>query len=1093
MADDRVKVFATSEKGFARIIIDFPDRLDLPPYRITSDNGVLAVVFPSALAATLPDVSAALPDYVSVARIDPDNLGIRFGLRSPFTVHHMDAGEQLFIDLLPPTWQGLPPGLPQQVVDKLAERAREAAVKADQEKKAAEAKLLNPVATLRVGLNPTFFRADFQWNVDTNGSFAMDGNTGNLDFDWPVPVDLAALRANLPKELISVVNTVSPAGSRITFKAADGVTPRFYQLSKQDFVVDIDTASAVPANPSPQASATAKELATAFAQSQQNAAWWLPELKAVIPNWAQPALLAVATQSPITPEIQTLGSTVRITFPFVQDTPAAVFRRGDTIWMMFDTLTGINQPPASKDLASLANSFTVVPAGDMQVVRLDVSGDRLASLGSEGKSWVLSLGDMMLTATEPLSLARHLDSAGLYEVTADLGKPSRVHQFQDPIVGDTLTVVTAFPPARGIAHDLDYVDFQALRSVHGLVIRPNHDNVAVGINKTLAVISTPTGLIVSPPEMQQQQAAEAASLAPRTGFFDLVSLRTDNPIKLDRRISDLSISAAEAEATKRDMARLNLAKYYLANQFGLEALGVLGVMGQELQDDSLKAPMQLASAAADIVANRPADALPILNSAVFADQIDAKMWRTIAESDSGDFQSAKRDAIAAEPVIDSYPAWVKTRFQLAAVRAAIETSDPDLAKRLQKAISIADLDPEQSSLYQLLGGRIAAAEGRQDEALDAYGQVITADIRPTRAEAIYQTIVSLDQTRRLDSKKAASTLAAESMMWRGDRLEAEMDQELATLYFRNGDYRAGLETTKATVEAFPGNPAMDAMGAEAQSQFEDLFLNGKADTMDPIAALGLFYDFRTLTPPGSLGDQMIRNLAQRLVKVDLLSQAADLLQYQVSNRLKGAARAQIAAELAVIDIANRKPEEALKALTDSQLADLPPNLERQRRILQARALIDSGRTALALDLLSKVTGRDADRLKIEASWAGKDYESVGSLIETMYANAGHSAPQMTQDGRTDILRAAVAYALADDKIGLSRLRSKYSAAMASGAEWPMFDYVTGTPEPTGGPQFQQVAKAVEGIDSLDAFLKSYKQVYGGDTVAPSSATKSASG
>ena len=42
------------------------------------------------------------------------------------TVHAMAAGEKFFIDLLPTTWSGVPPGLPQDVVDDLARRAREA-------------------------------------------------------------------------------------------------------------------------------------------------------------------------------------------------------------------------------------------------------------------------------------------------------------------------------------------------------------------------------------------------------------------------------------------------------------------------------------------------------------------------------------------------------------------------------------------------------------------------------------------------------------------------------------------------------------------------------------------------------------------------------------------------------------------------------------------------------------------------------------------------------------------------------------------------------------------------------------------------------
>ena len=56
----------------------------------------------------------------------------RCGLRliRKVTVNTMAAGEKLFVDLLPEGWGGLPPGLPQEVVDDLARRAREAEKKA---------------------------------------------------------------------------------------------------------------------------------------------------------------------------------------------------------------------------------------------------------------------------------------------------------------------------------------------------------------------------------------------------------------------------------------------------------------------------------------------------------------------------------------------------------------------------------------------------------------------------------------------------------------------------------------------------------------------------------------------------------------------------------------------------------------------------------------------------------------------------------------------------------------------------------------------------------------------------------------------------
>ena len=117
--------------------------------------------------------------------------------------------------------------------------------------------------------------------------------------------------------------------------------------------------------------------------------------------------------------------------------------------------------------------------------------------------------------------------------------------------------------------------------------------------------------------------------------------------------------------------------------------------------------------------------------------------------------------------------------------------------------------------------------------------------------------------------------------------------------------------------------------------------------MPAIDALALFYDFRELTPIGARGDEMIRRLADRLVSVDLLDQASDLLQYQVDHRLQGAARAQVATRLAVIYLMDRKPDRALAMLAASRIGGLSNDLRDQRLLLESRALSDLGRHDLA--------------------------------------------------------------------------------------------------------------------------------------------------
>ncbi|MDO8359309.1 MAG: hypothetical protein Q7T08_04635, partial [Devosia sp.] len=237
---ERVQVHATAEQGFGRIVLQFTDRMDLPKYKIGFDNGVLAVTFAEPVSMTLPDLLATAPAYLTIGRVDPDGKGVRFGLRTAFNIHSMEAGEKLFIDMMPEGWQGLPPSLPPAIVAQLTERAKNAAVEADQRRKAEEAKALNPTATLHVGRNPTFMRVEFDWSVDTKAEFAQSGTNATLTFDWPVAIDLYALKSQLPSEITGVTNEVGIAGSKIVLTLADGVTPRFYGTDGRQFTLDVD-------------------------------------------------------------------------------------------------------------------------------------------------------------------------------------------------------------------------------------------------------------------------------------------------------------------------------------------------------------------------------------------------------------------------------------------------------------------------------------------------------------------------------------------------------------------------------------------------------------------------------------------------------------------------------------------------------------------------------------------------------------------------------------------------------------------------------------------------------------------------------------
>jgi len=376
----------------------------------------------------------------------------------------------------------------------------------------------------------------------------------------------------------------------------------------------------------------------------------------------------------------------------------------------------------------------------------------------------------------------------------------------------------------------------------------------------------------------------------------------------------------------------------------------------------------------------------------------------------------------------------------------------------------------------VLMGRLAEGMGRTEDALAAYRTAADSWDRPAAAQGLLRETTLRYQLGDLKSEDVINQLETLTTIWRGDETEIEALKVLAHLYTQDGRYRDAFYVMRSAMAARPDDALTHQIQDEAAQTFDSLFLAGKGDAMPAIDALALFYDFRELTPIGTRGDEMIRRLADRLVSVDLLDQAADLLQYQVDHRLQGAARAQVATRLAIIYLMNRKPDRALATLRGSRSADLSNELRDQRLLLEGRALSDLGRHDLALEVIANVQGAQAIRLRSDILWSARRWGQSAEQIELMYGDRYKDFQPLSDIERQDILRAEIGYALAEDSLGLGRFRDKYAAKMASTPDARAFDVVS-APLGTSGQEFGAIAHAAASIDTLEGFLRDMKARY----------------
>lgn len=775
-------------------------------------------------------------------------------------------------------------------------------------------------------------------------------------------------------------------------------------------------------------------------------------------------------KAPVIAALHRDGQALKIEFPFAVPTPAAVFRRADVLWLVFDNPAEIDLGKLAAESEGAIQGHTVERSADgAAIVRIRLSRPRLISVDSDGPAWTVTIADTITIASKPLGIVRATIARDRANLVVPFDDPGKLHRLHDPAVGDQLLVMTGLAPVRGFLRSQEFVELDTLATRQGVVVRPIADDVTGKVERDHVVFTRPGGLALSAAMDAQQQTA--ASFRATTFDHQLWSL--DREGNYFGRQSELLRIAASAPPGKRKVARLNLARFYLARDMSAEAMGVLRVAFAGQEEDVTGSVLR---SVANLMLGRPKDALQDLSQPQVGDQLDAPVWRAIAFARQGKWSEAHKLFRNVETSVAALPIELQRMALLEALHTAVEVRDFDQAARLINLIDGIGLPPTMKPELDVLVGRLAEGLGRTNDALAKYQAAAEAEVGAATAQAKLREIALLHRLGQMSEAETVTALETLTTIWRGDAIEAEGLRLLANLYTKQARYREAFHVMRVALLAHPNSDLTRKIRDEAAATFESLFLSHKGDTLPPVEALGLFYDYRELTPIGRRGDEMIRRLADRLVAVDLLGQAAKLLQHQVDRRLEGAARAQVATRLAVIYLMDHKPDLALATMQSTRAAQLNDELRDQRLLLQARALSDLGRFDIALEVIRDINGHQAMRLRADVLWAAKRWRQASEQIERMHGDRWNDFRPLDASERFDILRAAIGYALAEESLSLQRFREKYGAKMKDSPDGHAFE-VVGAPIGTANPEFRAVATHVSNLDTLDAFLSDMRKRY----------------
>lgn len=895
-----------------------------------------------------------------------------------------------------------------------------------------------PTASLSVGEREDFTRLVFRFDGPATVTPLLRNDRLDLRFSRAADIDLAEVRANLPR-FVREVRRVSAAGHpvRLQITLEAGVRQRHF-VDGERVVVDL-----LPPERAPQRTETAAQE---------------PAVQATAPVRGN-ARVELVEEADIT--------RIMVTWP--QPARAAAFRRGEAIWLLFDATGRI-------DLGNIARvgqrhrDVQVVQGDGVTGLRIPAPPEVLVSAAPSRNGWVFTLGPRA-DSTNAAPLTRELTPDGRGRLAAAFQREGVVRWIRDPEIGDTIGVALIGGSPLGVQSRRATVEAAVLPSAHGAVVEPRADGVTASFEAGVLTVTRGEGLITAAPATELEANLRAA-LVERALSTAPPAQQGPNLVEVRQRIDELNRRAAE-EGTEEGApveARLELARYLLENEFAAEALGALRTAAVN-QGDLIEADAEfrLMRGAANVMMGRVSDALLDLNASLLRDHPSAALWRGYAASLQQNWADARRELERGASALEDHPAAWRARFQLALARSAFELNDFAASEAAARAVSAQTADPVLRMRARLIEARLAATRGDSAGALAMFEEVARGPDEESAVRAILESIRVQRAMGAIQPGPAIEALEALRYRWRGDSTEIAIVGVLGEVYSEIGRWRDALATMRIAADRYPADPRSRQLRADMTTLFERLFLDGEADRLEPIQALGLFYEFSDLTPVGPNGDRIVRLLAGRLVHVDLLEQAAQLLQHQVDERLEGLSKAQAAADLAAIYLMDHRPDRALSALAASRQPNTPAALQANRRMLEARALLDLGRLENAVEMVDRDRSEDAQRVRAEAAWRSRDWLRAAAELRALLAMRNRAQP-LDADSRQTVLRLGVALTLAGDDPGVRALYREYAGDLANTPEADAFEVIASGVH-ADGAAIRDVARAIARTDLLDRFMQ----------------------
>lgn len=777
---------------------------------------------------------------------------------------------------------------------------------------------------------------------------------------------------------------------------------------------------------------------------------------------------------PPVPVVRAEGHGLR--FKWGDPVTAAAFTRGPYVFLVFNKrapldLSAVRQPPPE----DLVGDIAEVPS-DGTTLRLMPPAGTYYAIRAEGNDWVVEMTRRPRRPDSPSEVTtRNENDPATARVLVSLRGGESVLELKDPEVGDVLKIVATPVAGAGVEDNHEFPQFRILASAQGVVVRPDVDDLIVRPLGGVVEIYAPRGLMLSPPDAVPTRADPSLDPEPMPRVFNFAEWQRDDGRPYLARKREMEAALAAAPANNRNPARLALARFLFANGYAVEADGALETILRQTAAVANTRLYRALRGATSLVIGNLEEASRNLRHASLDREPEIAMWRVALDMAEGNTRGAIDQLSRGPDLTRDYPPPYNNRLGLAISEALIELGDIPATRDRLDAVMASGPSPSEETQARYLRGRLAILEGKPDEARAIWSTLERNSLYTPAGVLASLALTDLQlKEEKMTRAQAAERIERLRYAWRGDDIEFAVLRRLGELELNGGDVPKGLARLRDLVALKPDSREVAAVTRQMLGSFQKFFLEGDADKMTPLAAIGLYHEFKNLIPSGPEADTMTRNLADRLIKVDLLDQAADLLENLIKTRLAGEARAEAGARLAFTRLLDRKPQEALQALAETEEPNVAEPLLRDRNRLGARALADLDQPAEALKRIAEDFTADGEILRAEIHWKAEAWAAAAEALGGLAGDPPAGEAPMSEEQTARVLRYASALALAGDQAGLDVARIKYGPAMARGNFKDIFAVIASD---TAGPlgDVRDIAARLASTAPFQTFLNAYRE------------------